>query len=316
VHDAPDVITIDTNAIPARERMSFLRDELKDTVGNFDVELLSGAPMRQVFHVHSFATASVVSFQSSPVRVAREADQDFEAALSFNIMRAGDVLRHEQLGRAIEVRPGQGFLNALYEPFVCGSPSVHDFDMVRLSRRELATRLPNVEAAIISGAVRDPTALALLSGYLDTLKTLPRLIPSDLAAKAQEHIYDLVALAVGPSRDGARSAQEGGLKAARGVAVRRHVAEHLTDPQLSTATVARRFAISERYLRTLFDAEDGFWDYVVRQRLELATRLLIDPRMARVKIIDIAYRCGFNSVSAFNRAFAARYSFRPSSLRG
>ena len=315
MHDAPDVITIDTSVIPVRERMSFFRDGLKDTVGSFDVELLSEAPMRQIFQVHTFSTASMVSFHSSPVRVTREADQDGEAALSFNIMRAGSVLRHEQLGRAVEVRPGQAFLSSLYEPFVCGSPSAHDFDMLRLSRRELATRLPNVEGAVVADATRDPAALTLLSGYLDTLKTLPRLIPTDLAARVQEHIYDLVALAVGPSRDGARGAQEGGLKAARGVAVRRHVAEHLTDPRLSSGAVARRFAISERYLRMLFDEEDGFWDYVVRQRLELATRLLVDPRMAPVKIIDIAYRCGFNSVSAFNRAFAARYGFRPSSLR-
>jgi AraC-like DNA-binding protein len=36
---------------------------------------------------------------------------------------------------------------------------------------------------------------------------------------------------------------------------------------------------------------------------------------AGLKIIDLAYRCGFNDISTFNRAFRARYNVTPSDVR-
>ena len=313
MNDRLPTLTIDTGVIPLHERSEFLREGLRDSIGRFEVDPTDATPMRQTFTLHAASAFKVMELRTSPVRAARHGDLG-EEELSFNLMRSGGDVHHEQMGRGVDIRPGDGMLVSLYEGYVCTSLTSYHFDVLRLSRRELATRLPDVEAAVAT-TVQSPSALNLLTHYVDILKATPVTPDDPFGQMVISHVYDLVALAVGPTRDGRAQARDGGLRAARLASVKRFVAERLTDPALNGEAVAARFAFSDRYLRTLFEAEGGFWAYVTRERLGLAMRLLTDPRMAEVKIIDIAYRCGFNSLSAFNRMFARAYGCRPSSLR-
>jgi AraC-like DNA-binding protein len=43
--------------------------------------------------------------------------------------------------------------------------------------------------------------------------------------------------------------------------------------------------------------------------------MLADPRNDRLKIIDVAYACGFNEVSYFNRSFRRQFGASPTALR-
>jgi AraC-like DNA-binding protein len=55
--------------------------------------------------------------------------------------------------------------------------------------------------------------------------------------------------------------------------------------------------------------------FVVRQRLALAHRLLLDRRMAEHTISAIAFQAGFNDLSHFNRAFRRQFGATPSDVR-
>jgi putative ABC transport system permease protein len=44
-------------------------------------------------------------------------------------------------------------------------------------------------------------------------------------------------------------------------------------------------------------------DYVNELRIEEVKRKMDDPACSHIKIIEIAYECGFNSKATFNRVF-------------
>lgn len=66
-------------------------------------------------------------------------------------------------------------------------------------------------------------------------------------------------------------------------------------------------------LNTVF--HQNFYDYVNTYRVEQAKQQLKDPHSANLTILAIAFDCGFNSKSAFNRAFKQKTLQTPSEYR-
>ena len=118
------------------------------------------------------------------------------------------------------------------------------------------------------------------------------------------HIYDLMAVTVGATRDAAETAQGRGLRAARLHAIKQDIARNLDQADLSVAALAVRHGCTPRFIQRLFESEGTtFTEYVLAQRLARAHRMLTDPRRAGEKISTIAFDAGFGDVSYFNRAF-------------
>src|ERR1043166_7607263 len=82
---------------------------------------------------------------------------------------------------------------------------------------------------------------------------------------------------------------------------RKFIEEHSAE-QLSLSKVARAVNISPNYLSEKFKQVTGmnFVDYVTRIRFDKACRLLQD---ADLRISEIAFAVGFQSLSQFNRVF-------------
>jgi AraC-like DNA-binding protein/quercetin dioxygenase-like cupin family protein len=87
---------------------------------------------------------------------------------------------------------------------------------------------------------------------------------------------------------------------------------HLADVTVASAAAAA--AISERSLRRQFGAATGMtWrQYVLQSRLLRAMALLTEPTRT---VIDVATEIGFDSVSAFTRAFVRLTSETPTAYR-
>ena len=88
-----------------------------------------------------------------------------------------------------------------------------------------------------------------------------------------------------------------------------HLQEHLTLEKL--ADVA---AMSVSYFSQLFKMLNGFsaWEYIMDKRIELVQALLLsteDP------VLDIAFNCGFNNTTNFNRAFKKMTGMSPREYR-
>ncbi|HEY6111546.1 MAG TPA: AraC family transcriptional regulator [Chthoniobacterales bacterium] len=82
---------------------------------------------------------------------------------------------------------------------------------------------------------------------------------------------------------------------------RKFIEEHSAE-ELSLSKVAKAANISPNYLSEKFKEVTGinFVDYINRIRFETACRLLQD---ADIRISEIAFAVGFQSLSQFNRVF-------------
>ena len=92
-----------------------------------------------------------------------------------------------------------------------------------------------------------------------------------------------------------------------------YVEDHWTEP-LRLEEAARRVMMHPRSLSRFFRREMGttFQDYVVEVRLGRAARRLIEDEN---RVSEIAFACGFNNLSNFNRLFARRYRCCPRDYR-
>lgn len=91
---------------------------------------------------------------------------------------------------------------------------------------------------------------------------------------------------------------------------------NLSNPRISARQVAERFGISQRYVHKMF-ATSGvtFSAYVVHKRLVHVCADLLSPECSKIPIYEIAYRWGFNDLSAFHRSFKLKFACSPGHFR-
>ena len=89
------------------------------------------------------------------------------------------------------------------------------------------------------------------------------------------------------------------------------------DPELSAGALADAIGATPRELSEVLTRELGqsFFEAVAARRVEEATRRLADPAHARATILEVLHASGFNSKSAFHRAFRAHVGQTPSAYR-
>ena len=186
---------------------------------------------------------------------------------------------------------------------------------MRAPLRAISPLVAGLDTAYGRPIPADNAALRLLTQYIGILEDTEALIAPDLRRQAITHIHDLMALAIGATRDATEIAKGRGVRAARRI-IKEDIATQLDRADLSVATIAARHRIKPRWIQRLFEREGmTFTEYVLAQRLARAHRLLTDPRYANQKISTIAFNVGFGDLSYFNRAFRRRYGAAPSELR-
>lgn len=92
------------------------------------------------------------------------------------------------------------------------------------------------------------------------------------------------------------------------------IMEETVEDPLSIAEIARRAGVTARHLQSLFRRALGMRPQVYYHalRLNLGRRLLLETLLPA---LEIAGRCGFNSPSAFARAYRAHFGESPSETR-
>jgi AraC-like DNA-binding protein/ligand-binding sensor protein len=95
---------------------------------------------------------------------------------------------------------------------------------------------------------------------------------------------------------------------------RQFIHEHQTE-DLTLARVAQAVNTSTYYFCKMFKKTTGlhFTDYLSRVRVEKAKNLLINPNL---RVSEIAYEVGFQSLTHFNRVFRKMAGESPSAYRG
>ncbi|MEO6325783.1 MAG: AraC family transcriptional regulator, partial [Thermoanaerobaculia bacterium] len=90
--------------------------------------------------------------------------------------------------------------------------------------------------------------------------------------------------------------------------------ERHPDARLTIAALARQAGVGPFHFLRIFQLLTGVTphQFILRMRLrEAAIRLALEP----VKILDLAFDCGFGDVSNFNHAFLAEFGVSPRAYR-
>ena len=108
-----------------------------------------------------------------------------------------------------------------------------------------------------------------------------------------------------------------GLRAARLRDIACEIERGFDSCAFTTESVAKKVGLSRRYINEiLYETGTTFSERVLELRLQKARSMLSDTRHDATKVGEIAFACGFNEVSYFNRRFRARFGCSPTQYRG
>jgi AraC-like DNA-binding protein len=304
---SPDVVD--------RKWLEWFREEYGRKFAKIEFDLAAGAPPHLRLTTRMSHGLSIATMSLSPLRsrnlVDRVTDDDLILGLPLNgavTVRFGG--EEVALGTSKAVLLANDIVHGLT------SPVPTDGFALRLRKSLIEHLVPNLSDALSKPVDRNSLPMRLLLSYLLTLDTDEAVTSPEARHMVVTHICDLLALAIGASRDAATVAAGRGVRASRLAAIKADILDNLARPDLSAAGVATRHGVTRRYLYMLFETEGAtFSEFVIEQRLLRAHRMLSDPRLAYRSINAIALDVGFGDLSYFNRTFRRRFGATPSDVR-
>lgn len=309
------IIRFSLASVPEAQRRDTLTEVFGRGVVNMEFTPLSER-QRFEFEMRFLPNVILAWGRNSPHRGTTGHDRSLEnddLMMSWASRRVSG--RMIQRGREIG-GDGSGAFVTCAEPMVGETGGDFHFVNVRIAHASLRPLLANPEEMLMRPVPPSSEAFRMLKRYLGVLRSQGKLRMPEVAQAAALHIADLVALAVGATREGTELAVERGLAAARIATVKAWTLERLSNPALSVTDAASAHRISPRYVQLLFATEGtSFTAWMRGQRLALARRWLSDPAQSHRTIACIAFDCGFSDLSWFNRAYRGAYGETPGDTR-
>jgi AraC-like DNA-binding protein len=300
---------------PVHDRDEAFREIYGRAIMRLELEPKPGTPFTMDMELRALPDFGVASGTCTAVNCRRTSQLIDSDDLILVAARAGGGIFHSR-GRQAEIDPGRAVLTDSAE---AGSFDVHLPSSVvnfRLAFNRIAPLVGDLNGVLMRAVPRDNEALRLLMSYVGSLQSDLSVAEPELQNLAVTHIYDLAAVALGATRDAAAIATSRGVRAARLRAVKADIVNNLGAHGFTLSSLAARHGVTQRYLSMLFENEtETLSEYVLRQRLIRAHRMLVDPRQAGRTVSSIAYEVGFGDVSYFNRVFRRLYGATPSDVR-
>lgn len=300
------------------DRQRFIRfAELFEHFSNTgELDPASDVPFRAAMNSIHVGTTMLGRCDGSFVTVRREKRQVLETGDDRFCLARNTGDRSSQVvhrGREFTMQPGSMVLLKLDEPFFAADGASHKrFTNVHLPVDTLRAMVPGVDD-LVGRELEPGGALSLAMDYSDLLLRQPA--AADEAGMAiAGHLLDLAAIGLGARSDVAAAARRRGLRAVRLKAVLSILQARFHEPDFSAQKLAAAAGLSERYVNELlFEAGASFTTRLTELRLRKAAELLARDE---TRISDIAFACGFNDLSYFNRCFRRRFGLTPTAARG
>lgn len=309
-------IRFSSNDLPERDRVPVWREFFGRWMFHTEIEPAADAPFQADITVRSAPGLSITSSSLSQVRLTRTptlvADGNDDLVL-FVMTSPGVVV---QCGRETAYNAGEAVVMTAAEASTCIAHGPARCRCLHIQPGVLTRLVPDLDDVLLRRIVPRTEALQYLLSYVGFLEEQQVPADAELARATALHLRDLFALALGASRDAAFVAEGRGLRAARLQAMRRYIADNLSDGRLTVRAVAARHGVTPRYVQRLFESEGTtFSKFVLDLRLARVQLMLADPRYAGWTVSAIALEAGFGDVSYFNRRFRRRFGASPTQFR-
>jgi AraC-like DNA-binding protein len=310
-------IVFSTDAFPERSRFSAYREELAKWSCGLELSIPDQFAFRAELELRRLGSVEIMTNTISTIETTRTP----------RLVRDGDdallvmLLLH---GRGHLSQFGEQYVLDAGDTVVCDSGYPSALNLVvsskiltlKIPRIKLGAELPRLSRFSGAKLDSDPVARRLLSSYLSgTLDLdLGRSLPA--AQLHQDHLIDLVALALGAGGEMRAVAEQRGAQALRRAAVLREIEASSADPAFDATIAATRLGITVRYVHHLLEATGRtFSEHLLDRRLAQIEQVLQDVRNAPRRIADIAFETGFRDLSYFNRVFRRKYGATPTEMR-
>jgi AraC-like DNA-binding protein len=311
---AAQAFQFSTDAFREHERVSAWREVFGRTLLKIDIAPRSAETFR--------ADATVI--RSARFRVMRASASAVDCANSPSLITNDDVSfvwikcrsRAHQVGRSEDLAPGDGVLMSHGDVGGMAFMDACRYVALAFPKSALAPLVPDIGKLFARRVPLANPAQRMLLRYLDLANEEPVAADPELQSAVANHVCDLLALAVGATREAAEVARRRGLSAVRLSAMKDDIRKACHRPDLSVRAVAARHGVSARYVQRVFEESGStFTQYLAEQRLAAAYQALRRRTSADLPISTIAFDCGFSDVSHFNRAFRRRFGCTPSEVR-
>ena len=277
-------------------------------------DFIGDAPIHAWLKTRPFAAARVTEIGNTAVRVTRKLPADATGGYQL-VLQLTEHGRYLHAGREVIQQAGDMILLDTELDFDVSFPAGVRVLVWELSRSALAPLLAAPERAVGRrlSAKRGPSAV--LANFARALAQQAGTLGAPAQRSLQLHLASLIALSLGSTAE-VRETRQVAWRVARRQQILSYVEAHLPESDLTPARAAHDLGMSRRWLYALFD-EGGvsFAAWVARRRLEECMKLLSDPDHDHLTIAQIAFRCGFNDLSTFNRRFRARFAMTPTDAR-
>ncbi|UVK56177.1 helix-turn-helix transcriptional regulator [Mesorhizobium sp. AR02] len=303
-----------TDMVPERDRVEVMREVYGRTVLKVDLDPLG--PTQVDMKVRALPGLGIATGTCSEFRVHHSTSLiESDDLILLAALGGASVMKHR--GREEAVGNGQALMMSGEEVGLnVIQPGGLRFVNMSFSLKLLSPLIGDPARALMQPLPTGSGAMRLLLDYVQSLQDAGDVLTPETWHLATAHMFDLVALAMGATRDAAEIARGRGVRVARLRAIKADIIAHGGHGDLSAEDIARRHRLSARYIRKLFEGEGtSLSDFMLGQRLLRAHRMLSDPRHSGRSITAIAFEAGFNDSSYFNRAFRRRYDATPSDVR-
>lgn len=312
-----DRIVFSTDVFPKHERFPAFCEEIVRRFSGLDLRTEDQARFHANMELQRAGAVDVATNVSTAVNSIRTPGfvRDGDDALIVMLLLRGDAYQ-TQCDQSRRLQAG--------EAVICDYGYAGEFNLLtdarfmslKIPRTRLSVLLPHMSRFAGARLDRDPVALGLLTGYLTGTFNVDLQDSTPAARLYQDHIVDLVALALGTRGETRELAEQRGAQAVRRAAILQDIDTFIADPALDAAAVAARSGITVRYVHHLLEPTGRtFSEHLLDRRLARAVGLLRDPGYGLRKIADIALEVGFRDLSYFNRMFRRRYGGTPTDVR-
>ena len=306
--------TFSSANLPQIERSTILREVFGRVVCKMEFIPLTDAPEVDA-EMRAMPGLNVMWGYNSPHRMEIDpALHDGSDMFMMSLFESDLHVRHE--AGEVDIASGSALIVSTEQKLTAQGASPCRHVTLRLDQARLSRLVPNAEGSLMRAFPADRGALQLLKGYLELLRHADTPLSAQAEHAVVTHIYELVALTIGPTRDVAEVGGGRGVQVARLNAIKGHILSNLGDHRLSVQRVAALQGVTTRYIQMLFEGEDTtFSEFVLGERLAWTMRTLCDPASSSRSISTIALDAGFGDLSYFNRVFRRTYGETPSDAR-
>lgn len=304
-----------TDAFRKRERVAAWREVFGRAVLNIDVAPSTEDDFRARATVFRSGTFGMIRAETSPVEQSNSHSLISNDDISFCCV-LNSPWSATQSGRNTDLGLGDGVLMSNGEIGKLSFFEASSYVAFGLPKAQLAALVPDHDALLARRIPAGNHALRLLLGYLSLAQGDAFGCDAALDGAFADHVCDLLALALGATRDAAEVARRRGLPAARLEAIKDDIRKAYRRPDLSIHAIAARHGVSARYVQRIFEETGAtFTQYLMEQRLLAAYKALRRTGSAVLPISMIALESGFSDVSHFNRLFRQRFGCTPNEVR-